>query len=80
MEKIKTEVLGREFEGGPFFKRVSLNNEYIAYIKHYGQVPFKFYHKCQMLCAYSVTARSAENIPAPAILFSDIFAHFILSL
>ena len=32
-EKIKTKVLGREFEGGPFFKRVSLNNEHISYIK-----------------------------------------------
>ena len=26
LEKIKYKVLGREFEGEPFFKRVSLNN------------------------------------------------------
>ncbi len=36
--KLNTKVLGREFEGGPFFKRVSLNNSrksshHIAIIK-----------------------------------------------
>ena len=33
-----------------------------------------------MFCAYSLTLLSAENLPAAAMLLSDIFAHFILSL
>lgn len=43
-----------------------------------GRIPN--YLRCQMLSAYSVTARSAEKIPAPAMLLSDILAHLSLSL
>ena len=38
------------------------------------------YLSLQIFSAYSVTALSAEKIPAPAILLRDILAHFILSL
>ncbi len=36
-------------------------------------------YRCQIFLAYSVTARSAENTPAPAILFRLIFAKRCLS-